>query len=85
MYDRRKHERRPAKGSIRFFVNGAKAVEVAACVLDKSAEGFRASHEYPALSAGQEVSLSSPTGQRARVMWTRICSDRVESGFLILR
>jgi hypothetical protein len=55
-------------------------------VLDRSAGGFRAEHDCSQLTCGQivEFRLMASRGL-ARVVWTRILGDRVESGFLILQ
>jgi hypothetical protein len=55
-------------------------------LLDTSDHGFRASHDCPELLAGTQVQLESPlTGTvTARVIWTAIMGDHIESGFYIL-
>ena len=54
-------------------------------MLDRSPHGFRASHDYKMLATGQEVHfVHGGTEGRARVVWTRIVGDHVESGFFIL-
>jgi hypothetical protein len=54
-------------------------------LLDASPHGFRALHNCPTLVAGHNV-LFEHSGQkgRARVVWTRIDGDQVQSGFYIL-
>lgn len=61
--------------------------EVRGQLLDRSANGFRAEHRSPGLTCGQVVEFRLPasvTG-RARVVWTRIAGEHVESGFFIVR
>jgi len=53
--------------------------------LDLAKSGFRAQHHLPALRPGHVVEFEFAGGNgRARVVWTRVLGDRVESGFLIL-
>lgn len=54
-------------------------------LLDVSTHGFRAIHNAPTLASGQTVLFehSGRTG-RARVVWTRIDGDQVQSGFYVL-
>ena len=53
--------------------------------MDVSASGFRMTHEYAALEAGQIVEFSHiEAAGRARVVWTRIADARVETGFLVV-
>jgi hypothetical protein len=52
--------------------------------VDVSASGFRMIHECPALTAGQFVEFSHFEAEgRARVVWTRILANAVESGFVL--
>ena len=55
-------------------------------LLDASDHGFRAAHECADLIAGSQVQLESEiTGTvMARVIWTAIMGDHIESGFYIL-
>ncbi|MEJ5368866.1 MAG: hypothetical protein WHT08_11135 [Bryobacteraceae bacterium] len=58
---------------------------MAGLLLDVSEHGFRAAHDFAALSAGQEVGFEHEGRQgRARVAWTRVAQGRVESGFFVL-
>ena len=88
--EQRREPRRAAEGEVRFqFGAGmpeSDAGEVRAKLLDSSAGGFRAQHDCSRLTCGQivEFRLMASSGL-ARVVWTRILGDRVESGFLILR
>jgi hypothetical protein len=54
-------------------------------LVDIAASGFRARHSCQSLTSGQDVSFARRGARgRARVMWTRISGDTVESGFLVL-
>jgi hypothetical protein len=54
-------------------------------LLDTSAHGFRAIHNSHALASGQIVLFEhSDISGRARVIWTRIDGDQVQSGFYVL-
>jgi hypothetical protein len=61
------------------------APAVLARMLDQSRSGFRARHNCPSLVSGQIVRFTRGNAcGRARVVWTRIFGDCVESGFHIL-
>ena len=86
--EQRREPRQAASGEVRFqfgagLSNGAG--EVRAKLLDRSARGFRAQHDCSQLTCGQvvEFRLMAAKGM-ARVVWTRILGETVESGFLIL-
>ena len=78
----RKEPRRQAKGTV--CVQTALA-EVHGQLVDVSESGFRMAHADASLEPGQVLSFShrEASGQ-ARVIWNRILSGRVESGFLIV-
>jgi hypothetical protein len=88
--EQRREPRRAAEGEIRFsFGQGGgrgHARDVRGMLLDRSASGFRAQHDCAELTSGQVVQfrLTPASKGHARVMWTRIMGDRVETGFLIL-
>ena len=88
--EQRREPRRAAAGEVRFQIGAGMPSrdggEVRAKLLDRSAGGFRAQHDCSQLTCGQivEFRLTSARGL-ARVVWTRILGDIVESGFLILR
>ena len=69
--DRRAELRRPASGNVKIRPNGLPAISIR--------------HSHQPLGSGHivEFAYGSVKG-RARVVWTRILSDHVESGFLIL-
>ena len=53
--------------------------------MDLSDSGFRMAHECQSLEAGQIVDFShGEAAGTARVIWNRITSSRVETGFLVL-
>lgn len=53
-------------------------------LMDVSASGFRMAHDCSALTAGQYVAFAHVEAKgRARVVWTRILDDSVESGFVL--
>jgi len=85
--EQRREPRQAGGGEIRlqFGAGMAKSDEVRAKLLDRSARGFRAQHDCFQLTCGQivEFRLMAAKGV-ARVVWTRILGDTVESGFLIL-
>jgi hypothetical protein len=88
--EQRREPRRAADGEVRFLLGEnlphIDPAEVRAKLLDRSDNGFRAQHDCVQLMCGQLVKfrLAKSKGL-ARVVWTRILGDRVESGFLILR
>jgi hypothetical protein len=54
-------------------------------MVDVNSSGFRARHSFQSLVSGSTVEFAYGSLQgRARVVWTRILSGQVESGFLIL-
>ncbi len=81
--EKRREPRRPAGGAVSFRL--ADGSTVLGKLLDASAHGFRASHSVQSLASGQDVDFehSSASG-RARVVWNRIASGSVESGFFVL-
>ena len=82
--DRRAEPRFLAAGSIELLSEEAPEV-VHGQLLDYSGSGFRALHACHALHAGQTVHFRHPLDHgRARVVWTRILNETVESGFVVL-
>jgi hypothetical protein len=84
VHEKRREERRPANGSVSVQFSNPRIVKIEGRLMDVSSGGFRMSHEYTSLAAGQVVDFahSEATG-RARVMWNRIVERAVESGFLV--
>src|SRR5262249_39001431 len=84
-HERRKHERRQATGSVYFWWDEGCGCEAQGTLVDQSEGGFRARHHCPELAAGQLVGVRlSGVESRARVAWTRVMGDAVESGFMVL-
>jgi len=89
--EQRAEHRHAAQGEVRFIFdeNGSargSSKEIRGKLLDRSTSGFRAEHDCPELTSGQVVrfQLAASTKGQARVIWTRILGDRVETGFLII-
>ena len=83
--ERRAELRRPASGHVKISPEGFPAISVPGEMVDINSSGFRARHDFQALGSGRIVEFAYGCVQgRARVVWTRILSDHVESGFLIL-
>jgi hypothetical protein len=83
--ERRKHQRRKTIGSVYFWWNEAVGREARGTLLDESEGGFRARHTCRELAAGQLVGIRlGGVEGRARVAWTRVTGDVVESGFMVL-
>jgi len=81
--ERRTEGRSVACGSVKLRPDGF-AGTAQALLLDQSAHGFRARHGFKGLTNGQIVDFEHDgAAGRARVVWTRIAGDQVESGFLL--
>jgi len=84
--DRRSEQRHDANGPLKFSFDDPAHQEITGRLLDYSANGFRATHTYPALATGQIVEFQHVISVgKARVMWNRIADDRVETGFLVIK
>jgi hypothetical protein len=82
--DKRREERHPGKGNVRVRGVNPPRLEIEGRLVDVSASGFRMVHDCSALTAGQFVEFAHVEAKgRARVVWTRIVSGSVESGFVI--
>ena len=83
--DRRIEPRRPADGQVKLRPEGFATTSIQGRMMDINSHGFRARHGFQTLTSGclVEFAYGSLAG-RARVVWTRIVSGHVESGFLIL-
>ncbi|MGA3023999.1 MAG: PilZ domain-containing protein [Bryobacteraceae bacterium] len=80
--ERRAESRRPAEGKATLWLNGC---AVPGNLVDIAKSGFRARYRSPALLSGSIVEFELPgVNGRARVVWTRILGEHVESGFLIV-
>jgi hypothetical protein len=83
--ERRKEIREPASGWIELLFEDPEPVMASGEILDRSAHGFRSTHDCPRLRPGVEVSFrSGDRAGRARVMWTQVQGSRCVSGFLVL-
>jgi len=83
-FERRAQARRPAKGEIKLRPEGL-AGTITGRLIDVSSSGFRAHHGCRPLASGNLVEFEYGSAKgRARVIWTQILEDNVESGFLIL-
>jgi hypothetical protein len=84
--ERRTEPRKTVAGEGIISVPGPESLTFPCRILDTSNHGFRAAHECAQLIAGTQVKLESPvTGEvTARVIWTAIMGDHIESGFYIL-
>jgi len=83
--ERRSEPRLPATGRIRLRSSEHPGATLQGILLDVSHSGFRAVHNLPTLASGQTVLFEySGRSGRARVVWTRIDGDQVQSGFFVL-
>jgi hypothetical protein len=84
--DRRAETRHPASGQVELRPEWfASTTSVPGEMLDIHSGGFRARHSFQALVSGHIVEFAYGRQRgRARVVWTRILGDQVESGFMIL-
>ena len=83
--ERRVEPRLRAEGRVTLRPLGAVTTSIPGHLVDTASSGFRASHGARNLVSGQivEFDFEGAHGQ-ARVAWTRILGEEVESGFLIL-
>ena len=83
--ERRKEGRQPASGWVEFLIDEPAPSLAMGELFERSAHGFRATHDSNRLVPGAEVAFrcESRVG-RARVMWTQIHGARRVSGFLVL-
>ncbi len=80
--EQRKEPRRQAKGSVTIQTPRA---EVQGQLVDVSESGFRMAHGDASLEPGQVLPFAHREASgEARVIWNRILSGRVETGFLIV-
>jgi hypothetical protein len=83
--DRRAETRHKATGNVTLRLNEDYQVAFEGRLMDISASGFRVRHANSHLRSGQECDFSLPgTRGRARVVWNRITTGFIETGFLIL-
>ena len=81
--ERRAEPRRRASGEVSFLIEEPVPRRFAGQLVDVSHSGFRATHRLAELQPGTELAYRyTGSSGRARVMWTTIISERVQSGFL---
>jgi hypothetical protein len=77
--------RQAAAGEVLLYIREPLACRIPARLIDVNPAGFRAAHHFAALSAGQEIRYRRDGEQgRARVVWTRVLSGSVETGFAVI-
>ncbi len=80
--EQRKEPRRSAKGKVTVQTPRA---EVQGQLVDVSESGFRMAHANTSLEPGSVFAFQhGDAAGEARVVWNRILSGRVETGFLIV-
>ncbi len=83
--EKRSEVRRPATGTVKVKFADPEVWEIDGRLMDVSSSGFRMAHDCASLHSGQVVEFSHFEARgRAKVMWNRILSDGVESGFLVV-
>jgi hypothetical protein len=83
--EKRREPRQPAQGPVWIHFDNPQSIEIQGQLVDVSASGFRMSHGYASLEAGQVVEFSRAGAKGvARVMWNRILDRAVETGFLVV-
>jgi hypothetical protein len=84
--EKRREPRQAASGPVEFTLpDSLPPLTVRGNLLDISPHGFRASHSFPGLTCGQVVTFHHERRHgRARVAWTRVTQDSVESGFFVI-
>ncbi len=84
-FERRKESRTEARGVVELFIDDPEPQAIPALLLEVSKGGFRARHHSPHLSSGTEIRFLYKLARgKARVMWSCVLPDVIESGFLIL-
>jgi hypothetical protein len=82
--EQRREIRRQGHGNVLVRAESPGLRDIQGRLVDVSASGFRMAHDCAALTAGQYVTFAHVEARgRARVVWTRILDDTVESGFLV--
>jgi hypothetical protein len=83
--EKRREPRQPGQGPVWIHFDNPQSIEIQGQLVDVSASGFRMSHGYSSLEAGQTVDFSHAGAKGvARVMWNRILDRTVETGFLVV-
>ena len=82
--EQRRETRRRGQGSVLVRSESPGSRDIQGRLVDVSASGFRMAHDCAALTAGLYVEFAHVEAKgRARVVWTRILDDSVESGFVV--
>ena len=82
--EQRRETRRRGHGSVLVRSESPGSRNIQGRLVDVSDSGFRMAHDCSALTAGQYVAFAHVEAKgRARVVWTRILDDSVESGFVL--
>jgi hypothetical protein len=82
--ENRREPRRNATGAVKVWFEDPKRYEIQGELMDLSTSGFRMTHECRELCTGQVVQFSHlEAAGRAKVVWNRILTAHVESGFLV--
>ena len=82
--EQRRETRRQGHGNVLVRPESPGSRDVQGRLVDVSTSGFRMAHHCSALTAGQYVTFAHLEAKgRARVVWTRILDDSVESGFVL--
>ena len=82
--EQRRETRRQGHGNVLVRPESPGSRDVQGRLVDVSTCGFRMAHQCSGLTAGQYVTFAHVEARgRARVVWTRILDNSVESGFVI--
>jgi len=82
--EQRRETRRPGHGNVLVRPESPGSRDIQGRLVDVSGSGFRMAHNCSALTAGQYVTFAHVEARgRARVVWSRILEDTVESGFVV--
>ena len=83
--ERRQDPRHAASGAVRLTLPGTPPCVIDAELIDESRSGFRARHGARLLDSGATVGFAwEGRAGCARVVWTHIAGQQIESGFLIV-
>jgi hypothetical protein len=82
IHERRRNRREFVDGTVLIRRRNSRGELITACLVDRSAGGFRARYSGSALVPGEEVLLMTPYADfRACVAWSKCFEERKESGF----
>ncbi len=83
--EKRREPRLATDGLVRIVIEDQEHLAIEGQLVDVSASGFRVSHSSATLSKGQLVRFEHPTARGcSKVIWNRITTEIVETGFLIV-